>query len=146
MTDNEIIKALECCHKGVLCGNCPMYGTRDCMLKLYKNSLDLINRQKAEIKDLQERNVVLRGAVDGQKAEIERLQEAYKQLEWERDAERRRNLHLSYDLKQAKKETAQKFAKKLTGKFADNDSGLDYVIVSYKYLDGVVKEIGGAGE
>lgn len=35
---------------------------------------DFINRQKAEIKTLQERNVILRGAVDAQKADNERLQ------------------------------------------------------------------------
>ena len=49
MTDNEIIKALECCPKGIKCEQCPLFGTSDCMSKLYINALDLINRQKAEI-------------------------------------------------------------------------------------------------
>lgn len=43
MTDNEIIKALECCSE-----NQHRYCRRECM----KEALDLINRQKAEIERL----------------------------------------------------------------------------------------------
>lgn len=49
MTDNETIKALECCPKGIKCEECPLLGTRDCMSKLYIDALDIINRQNAEI-------------------------------------------------------------------------------------------------
>lgn len=53
MTDNEIIKALECCFKMESCGHCPLYSTdpdiKECTTTLSKNALDLINRQKAEI-------------------------------------------------------------------------------------------------
>ena len=52
MTDNDIIKALECC-EGVggisYCNNCPMYDVDNCVHILSRESLDLINRQKAEI-------------------------------------------------------------------------------------------------
>ena len=54
MTDNEIIKALECCQKVKgyrhipICNDCPMEETR-CAIELPKNALALINRQKAEI-------------------------------------------------------------------------------------------------
>ena len=57
MTDNEIIKALECCVKGLECKNCPAnphkgnYGY--CTSLLLKAALDLINRQKAEIERLE---------------------------------------------------------------------------------------------
>ena len=53
LTDNEIIKALECL-KGyaVKCRECP-YSPRfkfpHCQQKVAKDALDLINRQKAEI-------------------------------------------------------------------------------------------------
>ena len=47
MTDNDIIKALECCGcDNYQCDNCP-YAYKTCTV--YKDSLDLINRQKAEI-------------------------------------------------------------------------------------------------
>ena len=54
MTDNEIIKALECC-KNKRCVNCPYDDIADtfseCSAKLVKDALDLINRQKAEIEN-----------------------------------------------------------------------------------------------
>ena len=50
MTDNEIIKALECCGcDNYQCDNCP-YAYKTCTV--YKDSLDLINRQKVEIERL----------------------------------------------------------------------------------------------
>lgn len=58
MTDNEIIKALECCTDESYenCNECPYStDTLSCeRLKLLKDSLDLINTLKAEIKRLKE--------------------------------------------------------------------------------------------
>ena len=57
MTDNEIIKALECCKEAtaVGCKKCPLYEDKGqtCITILSHSALDLINRQKAEIKELQ---------------------------------------------------------------------------------------------
>ena len=50
MTDNEIIKALECCTAGAGCRKCPAdVGSAECIQILMKDSLDLIKRQQAEI-------------------------------------------------------------------------------------------------
>ena len=58
MTDNEIIKALECCcgtaHDS--CRDCP-YSDIGCEDELEKDALDLINRQKAEIERLKNQDV-----------------------------------------------------------------------------------------
>ena len=53
MTDNEIIKALECCMKDD-CENCPYFanGLFECGEHFNEDVLDLINRQKAEIERL----------------------------------------------------------------------------------------------
>ena len=52
MTDNEIIKALECC-KIANCDDCPFYGIKeDCEVELPEEGLALINRQKAEIEKI----------------------------------------------------------------------------------------------
>ena len=52
MTDNEIIKGLECCsHRngGLPCEGCPAYNIAQmCMEDLMSDAFDLINRQKAE--------------------------------------------------------------------------------------------------
>ena len=55
MTDNEIIKALKC-HKDETnnCQECTYNFGRGCSLRLAADVLDLINRQKAEIKRLPE--------------------------------------------------------------------------------------------
>ncbi len=58
MTDNEIIKALECCFTDNFgdCEECPLKCKRDdifsCMRTKQEATLDLINRQKAEIERL----------------------------------------------------------------------------------------------
>ena len=54
MTDNEIIKALECCVEKGKCNECPYYLPYgiNCGYHKDKNALNLINRQKAEIERL----------------------------------------------------------------------------------------------
>lgn len=56
MTDNEIIKALDCCgfEYGNLCSVCPKYEKDNdfCQEELHNYAIDLINRQKAEIERL----------------------------------------------------------------------------------------------
>lgn len=64
MTDNEIIKALECCtSEGFVCSGCPYdtleaqgveYTEYDCSWYLRADALDLIERQKAEIERLKD--------------------------------------------------------------------------------------------
>ena len=54
MTDNEIIKALECCKSPVAnCEDCTIFdfGT-DCQFIVIKHALDLVNRQQKEIERL----------------------------------------------------------------------------------------------
>ena len=54
LTDNEIVKALECCKSDtVLCNECPYDKIGECIEKMCADSIDLINRQKAEIEQLQ---------------------------------------------------------------------------------------------
>ncbi len=63
MTDNEIVKALECCGvdpnsgKYADCKNCPLDTLDDAncfYFVIQQHALDLINRQKAEIESLRE--------------------------------------------------------------------------------------------
>lgn len=55
MEDKEIIKALECCWLEGNCEHCPMKKDNKCKAILRQIALDLINRQKARIKELEER-------------------------------------------------------------------------------------------
>ena len=65
MTDNEIIKALECCldTSPLTCKNCPLFNvtnsTMVCSKIVTKFALDLINRQQKEIVRLEYENEIL---------------------------------------------------------------------------------------
>lgn len=61
MTDNEIIKALECCVNNQYCWLCVLKDREDDCYDILKSALDLINRQKAEIDRLKNE---LHGKVD----------------------------------------------------------------------------------
>lgn len=58
MTDTEIIKALECCQRKAGCLDCHFLDDREpigeCIAKLSRATVDLINRQKAEIEGWKE--------------------------------------------------------------------------------------------
>ena len=61
MTDEQIIKALECCMKGNNCGGCCPYDNEydiceECTSKLAKDALNLIKQQQAEIEKLTAEN------------------------------------------------------------------------------------------
>ena len=78
MTDNEIIKALECCshrNEDLPCDGCPAYNIAQmCMEDLMSDAFDLINRQKAENEELQRKILICN-------SKIEVLQEVKEQLE-----------------------------------------------------------------
>lgn len=84
MTDNEIVKALECCGKNPpSCADCGYKGKcnrRDCYDYLKLDAFDLINRQKAEIEELKISNFQFISDINAYKAEIERLKEENKSL------------------------------------------------------------------
>lgn len=81
MTDNEIIKALDCCAHNTLCDGCPYDHSRDGLCsRLDADALDLINRLKAELlqyakdqHDLMIEKDELFDIAEKQKAEIEFL-------------------------------------------------------------------------
>ena len=85
MTDNEIIKALECCPYYDVCLNCPCFSFCGCTPEVFENALDLINRKKNEIEALIAGQETLQKYRDGEinslKAKIEALQMDNKQLE-----------------------------------------------------------------
>lgn len=55
MTDEQVIKTLECCVKGKqhCCNECPIRGNDDCIGAILADALFVINRQKAEIEALE---------------------------------------------------------------------------------------------
>ena len=82
MTDNDIIKALECCSIKTDCTGC-YFNTHEsediCAREIVKNAFDLINRQQAEIERLKKYNteVAYKHYNDGIKEFAERLKYIY---------------------------------------------------------------------
>ena len=70
MTDNEIIKSMQCViGKEMLCSECTYQKVLpfpSCRMMCAKNALDLINRQKAEIERLQDKLIIS----DGEKIKL----------------------------------------------------------------------------
>ena len=112
MTDNEIIKALECCANSDGCENCPY--SRQCDgVEHIQYALDLINRQKAEIKRF---NGVIKNFIatkERQKAEIERLSNQ-NGIEFDRAAIATVERHTKHIERRAIKEFAERFENELT--------------------------------
>lgn len=78
MTDNEIIKALECCCKNNNCEGCPLdYLTfsSQCASELAIKSLDLINRQQEDIERLQSMNRAKLDTIHDLQADTNKLKE-----------------------------------------------------------------------
>ena len=72
-TQEQIIKALECCGFTEDCSGCPFYSDMGCDENIHANALDLIKRQKAEIERVQLEIESCNSENAELKAEIERL-------------------------------------------------------------------------
>ena len=83
LTDEEIVKAFECCtHEDILCDECPI-GSSRCYpggINAMALGLDLIKRQKADLEFAKNINHLQIEELQSQKAEIERLREVGEQM------------------------------------------------------------------
>ena len=149
MTDNEIIKALECCYGNkVNCNECPMWEYEgDCFEGLMKhNALSLINRQKAEIEKLELLNASLLESCEGYskacdvyRAEIERLVEHTKEgIDLAKQ--------LPEMLKLAQAGAIKYFAERLKHKATETHNTIPRhyrYVISNDFIDNLVKEMVG---
>lgn len=81
-TDEEIIKAVECCSEPCcVCDECPLYcvGVNCSSFELHRYALDLINRQKAEIERLRGSTIV-NNIMESQRIKREAKAEAVKEF------------------------------------------------------------------
>jgi hypothetical protein len=129
MTDKEIIKALKVCAKNetpFCCGECELgenNSSCDCVDRLLKLSLDLINRQQAEIERLT--NIIDDGAGVCH------------------------NCHLKYaeKIEQAKSEAIKEFEVKIHEKLHQAEMHGNFEpVVTREMFDSVVKEMVGEGK
>lgn len=123
MTDNDIIKALELCGcDNYQCDNCP-YAYKTCTV--YKDSLDLINRQKAEIDKWKQRFI-------NSECDATNLTGELIALSAERDS-----------LKMERDDAIKEFATRLEEYSYESmgNYGISHMVVSVKDIDNLVKEM-----
>ena len=86
MTDEQIIKALECCREfsKQSCTECPYHNFgHGCLTECFKDALDLINRQKAKIEEFADIGKMYSEVkAEAIKEFAERLKEKAKKNEW----------------------------------------------------------------
>ena len=132
MTDEQIIKALECCRSdlGNMCSICPSFDLDNdyCADELHEHALDLINRQQAEIESLKQ-------IIDEEDKKILKLQKRI--IFWRED--------LNYQPEKIKSEAIKEFAERLKrtsiGLEIGDDKKFKMTVVSTLAIDNLVKEM-----
>ena len=120
MTDNEIIKALECCAGDDGCDVCPMYKpSSECITELQGKALDLINRQKAE---------------------NERLNKEVNKQQLRRQI--RRQMYRS-TVEEIKSEAIKEFAERLKKKYKHNKTSITSLVTLFDNINNLVNEMCG---
>ena len=129
MTDNEIIKALECCFTNDFgktnCNKCAFYtATAKCMDDMQNAVIDLINRQKAEIERLTAKILVKDNINDYNTAQLRIARE---------------------ELRTAKSEAIKEFVERVKrtsiGLEIGDDKKFKMTVVSTAAIDNIVKEM-----
>lgn len=164
MTDNEIIKALECCFtRGFdesTCYECPFYtATAKCTEDLRDSALDLINRQKAEIERLEKEKQDIKDKYDCQQTVYcdlsDIIKEKCKELELanadkviaetHEKAAKEMFVDVTQQLKTAKSEAIKEFAERLKsisiGLEIGDDKKFKVTVVSTVAIDKIAKEM-----
>lgn len=136
-TDDEVIKALECCNDSGGCDNCPFDGAvyedePPCVDKLTEAARNLINRQKAEI-------AALTSAVDNSTKEFLKLHDTYQ----DQKAEIERFADIGKMYSEIKAEAIKEFAERLKSELEAMQRVSDGKVVfsvSVERIESVVKE------
>ena len=148
MTDNEIIKALECCKTGA-CLSCPKwkneYVAGECNDILHF-ALNLINRQKAEIEALKASEEQLQSAVILANRNYVHVNGLFEDAREKATRANKRFAEAHVALKTARSEAIKEFAERLVAIY-ENDKRYDrpeahtLVMALYCNIDNLVKKM-----
>ena len=149
MTDNEIIKALECLASGCFDCNDGCKESKECPVEIIRETIDLINRQKAEIERLSQPVLLIENNQPSEKELLGALKTGSVGVIPVSNVSVRR-----LDEKGIKSEAIKEFAERLTDKICenvnkslDNPKGYDYYPIDvYADIDNLLKEMVGDAE
>lgn len=132
MKDEQIIKALDCCHSelGNMCSICPLFDPDNdyCEDDLHKNALNLINRQKAEIERLKKENTILSKNAD---------------TAFQDGLDENRDLFKKEVEPEIRNEAIKEFAERLKESIYVRENGFDVVLLTWidNSIDNLIKEM-----
>lgn len=130
MTDNEIMKALECfLGEACLGDECPYFKINNGCDDMLKDVYDLINRQKAEIERLLEERTLQEIHIENQRISEKHLMN--------------QNIECAKRLRKVKSEAIKEFAERLKKEYADFDKLNEIIQIENLFLciDDLVKEM-----
>lgn len=135
MTDNEIIKAMQCViGNEVLCSECTYQKVLpfpSCRMMCAKNALDLINRQKAEIERLQKKANTPFAKITFDRDKLQEIVDEYVK-------------NIEIDINMAKSEAIKEFAERLKEKCYEDFQETYEMLSPYVTdddIDNLVKEM-----
>lgn len=150
ITDEEIIKALECCTiKEMDCKNCPNknQGT-GCIYETMKPALDLINRQKASNKKLVNQLMSLKFELQNQEESLDIISEQNETIEQLKNDLARMGTHSLILIQNARLEAYKELAEELKRHcsdltISDANEQLSVCILweAEEVIDGVLKDM-----
>lgn len=167
LTDEQIIKALECCEEARLNQDCldlkcpfaTEYGCNIDAEDLRNEAADLINRLKAQNKEFDEKIIIQQGLIDYQRAEIERLQKHNEMVlencrQYNEASDKANNQRFLEAINVVKSEAIKEFAEKFKAKinkyeYRDKDPNMkqkgQWILheVIPKEVDKLLKEMDG---
>ena len=123
LTDEEIVKALECCSCDV-CSNCCLYGKGgmdECTSKLAKNAFELVNRLRSENEELNKDYIELDIECRELRTELEKELNEHEEFTKKAKAEIERLAKVEMDL---------------IGKIADKSAEIERLTRELKYYRG----------
>lgn len=147
MTDNEILRVFKYCQTATSCIDCQWYDTEKCENNdLTEKVLGIINRQKARIKELEEKHAederVLNDRVQESVNAVSKADQKYictlERSIAAKDVERERLLQ---KLQQAQSEAIKDFAKRLKNKIWYNPACNRYMTITPDDIYDLVKEM-----
>lgn len=145
MTDEQIVKALECCKDNDGCNKCP-YGdifSKKCINLIQKNALDLIKRQQADKERLEIELQAMRGAANSYKSRVQTLELEIEYLKADKEALINGQLTLQKMYLESRAEAVREFAERLKERryFMRDEKGIGGAVVFIEKIDSLVKEM-----
>ena len=148
-TDDEVIRALECCAGTTECCKCPLIDEDSCTYRNINYALDLINRQRANIKALEMDNAQLQSDIINANQNSDHIKGLWEAEKEKVEKAKQKVVNVCKMLKNARAEAIEDFAEMAKARAyqsTDWSHGVHPMVVEVDDIDELVEEIAGGGQ